>query len=99
VPLGSRHLFRSRGPIRTAFVGKSKGERSRWSCSGLVIESLAACGLLDAETARPAATYPRDLFYDCSPNPWLNKHLNLSAQWHPPARWTECPFGPIAPFP
>ncbi len=59
----------------------------------LVVESLVAAGLLDAETARPSATYPRDLFYDCSPNPWLNKYLNLSAEWCPPAQWTEHPYG------
>jgi hypothetical protein len=91
--LGQLTLFRSRGPIRTEFVGKPHGDRSHWFCAELVVESLVACCLLDAETARPAATYPRDLFYDCSPNPWLNKHLNLSAAWYPPARWTEHPLG------
>ena len=84
--------FRCRGPIRTEYLGKPKGDRSHWYCAEVVVESLVAACLLDAETARPSATYPRDLFFDCSPNPWLNKHLNLSADWYPPGQWTEFPW-------
>ncbi len=85
--------FRSRGPIRTAFCGKAHGDRAKWFCSELVTESLVAAGLIDAATARPSATYPRDLFHDRSPNPWLDEHLDLSGSWHPPARWTSAPVG------
>ncbi len=91
--VGQLTIFRSRGPLRTAFVGKPKGERDRWFCAELVVEALCAAGLLDPATARPAATYPRDLFFDCSPNPWLNKYLDLSCGWYPPARWTDDPAG------
>jgi hypothetical protein len=87
--------FRCRGPIRTEYVGKPHGDRERWFCAELVVEALCAAGLLDPATARPAATYPRDLFYDCSPNPWLNRYLNLSDGWYPPAKWTDCVGGPL----
>jgi hypothetical protein len=89
--VGQLTPFRSRGPLRTEFVGKPHGERKSWFCAELVVESLCAADLLDPATARPAATYPRDLFHDCSPNPWLNEHLNLSGSWYPPARWTDDP--------
>jgi len=83
--------FRTRGPLRTYFVGKPQGERDKFFCSELVLESLVHVGLLDPATTRPSATYPRDLFFDCSLNPFLNCHQNLSAGWYPPARWTSCP--------
>lgn len=82
--------FRQRGPLRTEFLGKPHGIRSNYLCSELVVEACVAIGLLDAKTARPGATYPRDLFFDHSINPFLNHHLNLSDCWHPPALWTEC---------
>jgi hypothetical protein len=81
--------FRRRGPIRTEFLGKPHGIRSTYLCSELVVEACVAAGLLDADTARPAATYPRDLFFDHSCNPYLNRNLNLSDGWCPPALWTE----------
>ena len=83
--------FRTRGPIRTAFVGKPHGSRWSYFCSELVTESCVAAGLLDAETARPSATYPRDLFFGRSLNPYLDKHLPLAPCWDPPARWISCP--------
>ncbi len=83
-------LFRTRGPVRTAFVGKPHGlERQAFFCSELVTESCVYAGLLDARTTRPSATYPRDLFLDRSLNPYLNKHLKLAPAWDPPARWTS----------
>jgi hypothetical protein len=88
--------FRTRGPIRTTYCGKVHGDRDKWFCSELVTESLAATGLIDAETARPSATYPRDLFFDRSPNRWIDEHLDLSAGWYPPARWTSAPLVPCA---
>ena len=82
--------FRTRGPIRTAFVGKPHGMyRKNYYCSDLVSEACVYAGLLDPATTRPAATYPRDLFMDHSPNLWLNKHLKLAPAWDPPARWTS----------
>jgi hypothetical protein len=92
--LGQITPFRCRGPFRTRYLGKPRGNRDRWYCAELVVEALVAADLLDARTARPSATFPRDLFYDCSPNPWLNVYLNLSAGWNPPAQWTEQPYGP-----
>jgi hypothetical protein len=82
--------FRTRGPIRTAFVGKPHGlEQNSYYCSELVVEACVYAGLLDPRTARPSATYPRDLFMDRSPNLYLNKHLKLAPAWEPPARWTS----------
>jgi hypothetical protein len=88
--------FRSRGPIRTWFVGGPHGERSSYFCSELVVECLVAAGLIDAKCTRPAATYPRDLFFDRSPNWFLNERFKLCAGWYPPARWTDHP-GAIDP--
>jgi hypothetical protein len=81
---------RSRGPLRTWLIGKPHGERRDWFCSELVCEACVAAGLFDGETTRPTATYPRDLFFGRSKNPYLNSHLDLSG-WCPPARWTEEP--------
>ena len=82
--------FRARGPVRTAFVGKPRGlDKSGYYCSELIVEACAYAGLIDPCTARPSATYPRDLFMDRSPNPYLNKHLKLAPAWDPPARWTS----------
>jgi hypothetical protein len=85
-------IFRSRGPLRTEFMGQPHGpDRRSYYCSELAMEALVAAGLVDAETTRPAATYPRDIFFDRSPNPYLNRHLNLSDCWYAPARFTSCP--------
>jgi len=83
--------LRSRGPLRTCFVGGPHGERRAYFCSELVVESCVAAGLVDPASVRPAATYPRDLFMDRSNNPYLNRHLDLSPCWFPPARWASCP--------
>ncbi len=82
--------FRSRGPWRTCFLGASDGDRCGYFCAELVMEACVAAGLVDLATARPAATYPRDLFFGRSRNPYIDKHLDLS-DWCPPARWTLCP--------
>lgn len=82
--------LRSRGPWRTAYVGGPHGDRHSYFCSELVAEACVAAGLLDPATTRPAATYPRDLFFGRSRNPYIDRHLDLSA-WDPPARWTLCP--------
>jgi hypothetical protein len=84
--------FRTRGPLRTAYMGKPHGDRFSYFCSELVTESCVAAGLLDPETTRPSATYPRDLFFGRSLNPYLDKHLPLAPCWDPPARWTSCPI-------
>src|SRR5262245_35145692 len=68
--------FRPRGPLRTRFLGKPHGpDQRKYYCSELVMEALVYAGLTDAETARPAATYPRDIFLEKSLNPYLNRHL------------------------
>jgi hypothetical protein len=82
--------FRTRGPIRTCFVGKPHGDRKKYYCSELVTEAMVAAGLIDGATARPSATYPHDLFFAKSLNPYLRHHLDLSGCWYPPARWTSC---------
>jgi hypothetical protein len=88
--LGQLTLFRSRGPWRTQFVGVPHPDRSSYFCAELVVDACVAAGLLDPVTTRPAATYPRDLFFGRSRNPFIDKHLDMS-DWLPPARWTSCP--------
>lgn len=86
--------FRSRGPLRTCVTGKPHGDRCTYFCSEFVMEALVAAGLVDPATTRPAATYPCDMFFDHSLNPYLNRHLKLQcAGWELPARWVEhgCP--------
>ncbi len=82
--------FRSRGDWRTEYLGGPHGDRCSYFCSELVTESCVAAGLLDACTTRPAAMYPRDLFFGRSTNAYIDKHLDMS-EWDPPARWTLCP--------
>jgi hypothetical protein len=86
--------FRVRGPVRTCFLGGPHGDRSHYFCSELVVESCVAAGLMDPATARPGATYPRDLFFGRSINWYLDRHLDME-QWDPPARW--CEHGLTAP--
>jgi hypothetical protein len=88
--------FRTRGPIKTAFVGKPNGlDREAYFCSELICEACVYAGLMDAATTRPSATFPRDLFFGGSPNPYLNRHLKaMNGPWDAPARWTGCPIGP-----
>jgi hypothetical protein len=89
--LGQITLFRSRGPLRTYFMGGPHGERSAYFCSELVMESCVHVGLLDPATTRPSATYPRDLFFDQSMNRFLSQHFTLADGWFPPARWVTSP--------
>lgn len=81
--------LRSRGPVRTCVMGKPRGDRRNYYCSELVTESCVAAGLIDGATARPAATYPHDLFFDQSYNLYINRHLPLAGGWEPPARWVS----------
>jgi hypothetical protein len=84
--------LRTRGPIKTWFVGQAGRERPRWFCSELVMECCAAAGIVDPELARPSATYPSDLFYGRSFNLYLNHHLDeILCGWCPPARWVPDP--------
>jgi hypothetical protein len=83
--------FRSRGPLRTQFMGGPHGDRRSYFCSELATETLVAAGLLDPATTRPSATYPRDLFMDFSINPFINRNYNLGECWYPPARWISNP--------
>jgi hypothetical protein len=88
---GQLTLLRCRGPLRTYFLGKPKGDRSGYFCSELVMEAAVYAGLLDPKTTRPSATYPHELFYDHSYNLYLNRHLPLVHDWEPPARWLSHP--------
>jgi hypothetical protein len=88
---GQLTLLRSRGPLRTFFMGGPHGDRRCYFCSELVTESCVAAGLLDPKKTRPAATYPHDLFYDRSYNLFNALYLKLYPCWDPPARWTSCP--------
>jgi hypothetical protein len=83
--------FSRRGALRTPFVGRVHGDRPRFFCSELVVESFVFAGLMDCETARPSATLPRDLFFGHSRVPYLDRHLNMDSGWYPPARWLPGP--------
>jgi hypothetical protein len=83
--------LRSRGPLRTWVLGKPRGDRMGYYCADLVCESGVAAGVLDPATTRPSATYPHDLFFDHSYNPYISRHLPLADGWYPPARWTSHP--------
>ncbi len=76
-----------RGPVRTFFDGKPKGVRNDSVCSEIIVEALAYAGVIDAETARPSATAPRDLFLDRSLNLYLRRHPPLACGWLPPSIW------------
>ncbi len=88
--MGQLTPVRTRGPLRTWFLGKPHGDRSKYFCSELVTESCVAAGLIDAANARPSATYPHDLFVEKSLNLFLRHHFDLSPCWYPPARWVSC---------
>lgn len=89
--LGQLTPFRARGHFRTTYLGKPHGIRRRYYCTEIVLEALVHAGLLDCETTRPTATYPRDIFFDRSNVPHIDRHLGLLCGWHVPAFWTPCP--------
>jgi len=84
--------LRSRGHLRTFFIGGPHGDRVSYFCSEFVVEACVAAGVLDPARTRPAATYPCDLFYAKSCNLFLRLRFDceLNAGWCPPARWLEC---------
>ena len=85
--------IRSRGPLRTEFIGGPHGaDRVSYFCSEMCAEALVYAGLIAPGDARPAATYPHELFFDDSRVPFLNRHFKLGpAGWNPPARWRPHP--------
>lgn len=87
--------LRHRGPLRTYFLGKPKGP-DRWAywCAEAVLEACVYAGLLNPETTRPSATYPRDMFFDRSTNLYLDRHFRLAPDWLPPQRWLPSPRPP-----
>jgi hypothetical protein len=87
--------FRTRGPIRTRWVGWPQGDRRSYFCAELVLEALVAAGVLCPNTTRPSATFPRDMFIDQSLNPFIDQNLRLEHCWHPPSLWTSCLEHPV----
>lgn len=83
--------FSHRGPLRTVFIGKPVGIGYRYFCSQSAVEALVYAGVSDVRTARPSATYPQDLFYDRSRNPYIDRHPPLGPDWGPPQLWTPLP--------
>jgi hypothetical protein len=81
--------FRDRGPLKTFVAGGPHGtDRTRYYCAELVTEMIVAAGLICPADTRPSATYPHDLFFDESFNPFLNRHFKLGPHgWCPPAQW------------
>jgi hypothetical protein len=91
--VGQLTPFRCRGPMRTRVLARPHGDRVSYFCSELVTEACVAAGLLDPARARPAATYPCDLFHGQSRNRFLDRNLEINDAWLPPARWTSTPTG------
>ena len=86
--LGQLTPFRSRSHLRYFAMGGPHGDRRRYFCSELALETLLAAGLLDPNRTRPCATYPCDLFFGTSDNSFINDNLDINASWEPPARWS-----------
>lgn len=80
--------LKPRGLVRTSHVGRPVGLGERYTCAELILEALAYAGLIDGHTVRPGATYPQDLFYDRSRNPYIDRHPPLAAGWDLPRQWT-----------
>lgn len=80
--------FRARGAIRTSHVGRPVGLGERYTCAELILEALTYAGVIDGRTTRPGATYPQDLFYDRSRNPYIDRHPPLANGWAAPRQWT-----------
>jgi len=80
--------FSGRGPLRTAVIGGPRGPGHRLFCTEAMLESVVYAGLIDPRFVRPGATYPQDLFYDRSRNPYIDRHPPLAGGWAPPAQWT-----------
>jgi hypothetical protein len=87
--------LRSRGPLRTFVMGKPKGIGRRSFCAEETVEALVYAGVIDAETARPSATYPQDLFYDRSRNIYLDHHPPIASGWAPPRLWNALEGGTL----
>jgi hypothetical protein len=89
--VGQLTPLRARGPLRTAVRGKPVGPGHRYYCSQAAVEALVYAGVIDGATARPGATYPQDLFYDRSRNPYIDRHPPLAGGWDAPQLWTPLP--------
>jgi hypothetical protein len=88
--------FRSRGPLRTYFIGRPRGIEGHYFCAQETLEALAYSGLIDTHTARPAATYPQDLFFDRSRNLYVDHHPPLAGGWKPPRLWNALDGGTLS---
>jgi hypothetical protein len=85
-------LIRSRNPLITRFAGKPVGPGHKYTCVQILVEALVYAGAVDERTARPAATYAQDLFYDRSRNPYIDRHPPLAGGcWGEPQLWTPIP--------
>ncbi len=87
--------FRSRGKVRTEFVGGPHGpDRVSYFCAEMATEAFVYAGVIPAASARPAATYPCDMFFDGSKVPFLDRNFRLGwFGWGPPCRWRPLPIG------
>lgn len=84
--------LRSKIPLAAALRGRPDYDKSAYFCSELVMNACCYAGLIDADHARPSATYPRDIFYGRTRNLFVNRSLKeMNCGWAPPARWTQSP--------
>jgi len=82
--------IRTKNPLLLNFLGKPHGpDKFRYYCCELGLEGLVHAGVLDYETTRPLATWPRELFFDHSRNGYVDRHPPLAQCWYPPARWLK----------
>ena len=84
-------------PVESSDPPRGHGEmildRDSYFCSDLICEALVYSDLMNARTSRPSATFPRDLFFGDSWNPYLHFTLpKMNESWDAPARWTGSPI-------
>jgi hypothetical protein len=82
--------IRSRGMLRTAVLGRPNADKTKYFCSELVMNAMVAACMVPAPTARPSATFPRDMFFGRSFNRFVNRGVEtINGDWEPPAHWVE----------
>ena len=81
--------LRSRSLLWTGCVGKPHGDRDSYWCAELVLETCLAAGILDPNRIHPCCTYPSELFFGRSANPYVDESLTINDSWEAPAPWSS----------
>jgi hypothetical protein len=73
-----------RYPIQRASARAPAIPRARFRTCARRFRSTAARSI---SSFQAAATYPRDLFFGRSNNPYIDRHMNMDPGWLPPSQW------------